>query len=652
MKYRADIDGLRTIAVVPVLFYHAGLGLPGGFIGVDVFFVISGFLITFLITSELHENRFSILNFYERRARRLFPALFAMLLVTLVASMIIMVPSDLEDFGKSMLSTTLFAGNIWFYLQEGYFNEAAELQPLLHTWSLGVEEQYYLIFPLILIALNLILGYKRLFFCVSMLALGSFVASIAMLPSKPEATFFLPHLRAWELLVGSLLGLATWRGWVSSFLKSLPIVHLLSLLGLTAIIWPMLRYDPETPFPALAALPPVLGATILIATGSNRQSIVARLLSVRPMVFIGKLSYSLYLWHWPVISLAFYMNGKLSPLQGAGCLLISMVLSYVSLRFVEQPFRNRQRIDRKAIFVCSFGAIAVSLSAGFALGKLDGLPYRMEPEFLKLADSSNYLHDRRDCHFVTPERGKTGDVCLRGAPQTDATFALIGDSHADAISPAIFGAAAELGLAGFQYTDAGFVPLPGVTRSGQSNEDSIEAMLAFLDERPSVNTLILTGYWQHAFTGYTYRHAGMVLADDNYDGSGSAYNPKAATEGLVRLAARLQNRRIILLDDVPTGEGLHIRAQLRLMRFNVDQVGGLTRLESEEQRQAYEPYLIEAANRVENLQYRPFFRDMCGAEICDLFDGDVLLYLNGDHLSWNGSLRLTNRAIELLSSLP
>jgi peptidoglycan/LPS O-acetylase OafA/YrhL len=652
MKYRADIDGLRTIAVIPVLFYHAGLGFPGGFVGVDVFFVISGYLITFLIISELNEHRFSILNFYERRARRLFPALFSMMLITFVAAAIIMVPLDLREFGKSIISTTLFAGNIWFYSQEGYFNEAAELQPLLHTWSLGVEEQYYVLFPVILIALSRFFSFKLLFASVAILAVVSFIASVIMLPNEPEAVFFLPHLRAWELLIGSLLGLAAWRGWLARLSTVRSGMNLISLIGLAAVMWPILTYSPETPFPAMAAMAPCLGAALLIIAGNSPQHIVAHWLSLRPMVFVGKLSYSLYLWHWPVISLAFYMLGALSAFQGIVCLLISTILAYASWRFVEQPFRSARAIGQRAIFAGSFGAIAIALGVGVAFWKLDGLPSRMEPSLLEMANGENYLHDRRDCHKVTPQRAEEGNVCLRGSTDATPSFALIGDSHADAISPAIFEAAQQLGLAGYQYTNSGFVPLPGTTRSGQSEADQIDALFAFLDARPSLETLIITGFWQRVFTGYTYRNAGVVLADDNYDGSGTAYNPKAATESLQRLAGRFPDRQIILLDDVPTGEGLHIRAHLRLLRFNTDQVAGLTRTEKDEQRLTYEPYFIDIAEKVDNLHYLPFFKDICGVELCHLFDGDILLYRDGDHLSWGGALQQTDRATELLSSIP
>lgn len=652
MKYRSDIDGLRTIAVLPVLFYHASLGFPGGFVGVDVFFVISGYLITLLIVSEISKGEFTILNFYERRARRIFPALFAMMAATLVAAAVIMIPLDLKDFGKSIMSTTLFAGNIWFYAKLGYFNEASELQPLLHTWSLGVEEQYYIVFPLILLALNRFGALKRVFAWVLALALVSFAAAVYMLPRNPEAAFYLPHLRAWELFIGSLLALATWRGVFRPYTTHLFVTNLLSLAGLAAIMWPVLTYGPETAFPGLAALPPCLGAALLIATGNNPQSIGARLLSLRPMVFTGKLSYSLYLWHWPFISFAFYVAGPQGPIVGIGCLVVSSFVAYLSWRYIEQPFRNRAKVGRRAIFASSIGAIVIMLSVGMLFLQTNGLPNRLDPDFQKLVKARKYKHDRQECHRVTPERAARGDVCLRGADGKAASFVLIGDSHADALSPAIFGAARQLGISGYQYTAAGKVLLPGVSRQGNPRPENVVALLSFLDERPEIGTLIITQYWQNVLTGYTYRHSGTIMVDDQYDGSGSAYNPTAIKNGLTRLAARYPDREIILLDDIPTGREVHIRARLRLMRFNLVPVEGMPLSEYHAQKALYEPYLIEIANTVDNIEYWPFFDAVCYDEFCPLFDGDVLLYSNGDHISWKGALRLTDQAVELLSSVP
>lgn len=642
LTYRPEIDGLRAIAVLPVLVYHAGLGLSGGFVGVDVFFVISGFLITALLLIEIEERRFSLWQFYERRARRLFPALFVMLAATSLAATLIMVPFDLKEFGASLVATVLFAGNLWFYAQEGYFTEAAELDPLLHTWSLGVEEQFYILFPVLLLVLVRGVGARGALAGILVLAAASFLAALAVRPVAPEAAFYLPHLRAWELLLGGSLALIRGQvrvdlpAWVSSGL---------GVLGLAAILVPMALYNAETPFPGHAALPPALGAALLIAVGGS-----LRMLSWRPVIFVGRLSYSLYLWHWPVLALAFYQLGPLSPGQGAACLALSFALAYLSWRWIETPFRRRASFHQ--VWASSGLGLLLTLSAGLALWRLDGLPGRLDPALLHLAEPRNFLHDRRDCHGVTPVRARAGDVCLRGAGGAAPSFILVGDSHADAISPAIFAAADARGMAGYQYTDAGFLPLPGTWRQGQAETDEAEAIIAFLKARPDLRTVIVARYWLHQITGASYRHAGDVWVDAAYHASGTAYNARATANGLRRLAARLPDRQIVLLDDVPSGAALHIRDQVRRVRLRDFSTLGLPAAEADGQRAHYAPVLAELAADVVNLHYSPVFETLCSATLCPLFDGETLLYRDGDHLSWQGALRLTAVAEVLLQSPP
>ncbi len=614
----------------------------------DVFFVISGFLITSLLLTEMEAGAFSIPRFYERRARRLFPALFAMLAATTVAAIFIMTPFDLESFAKSAVATTLFAANIWFFRQQGYFTEAAELSPLLHTWSLGVEEQYYIVFPPLLYAL-LRLSKGRTTVAVTLAAaFGSFLAAVYVMPKSPEAAFFLPQFRIWELLLGSLLAMGFWRNW--GFLREMPqgVAQLLGGAGLVAIIVPMFLYSPTTSFPGISAVPPSFGAAALIASGVSGKTLSARILSLGPMVLVGKLSYSLYLWHWPVIAFAFYMFGPLSPGTGALCVVSSLVLSALSLRFVEGPVRDRKRFGNRSIFIGSAIGLVCFLFVGVTLWKLDGIPGRMDPAVLAMADSGNFLHDRRDCHLVTPERAKAGDICLRGRAGVTPRFVLVGDSHADAISPAVFGAADDLGLAGYHFTDAGFLPLPNVLQLGRLDDGMADAFLDFIDTRPEIDTIIVTTYWLEKLQGETYRHKGKVLVDDEYDGSLTHYNPIAIRHGIEQLATRLADRRIILLDDVPSGDELHIRSRLRLLRFNDNTRIGLDAHIAQQQRSTYEPLFERLAAVFPNVEYRPIFQDLCGTNFCPLFNGDMLIFRDGDHLSWKGALRLKQSVRDLL----
>ncbi len=469
LEYRRDIDGLRAVAVVPVVVFHAGLGLGGGFVGVDVFFVISGFLITSILLREIDENRFSILGFYERRARRILPALFAMMSVVTLAAIAIFIPEDLDAFGKSLAAASLFLSNVWFFSELGYFTEAAELKPLLHTWSLGIEEQYYVVFPVLLWALFRTLRAWSVFAMLALLTAISLAMSVWATSRSPEAAFYLPQYRMWELFLGSLLAMAAAWGWLKPHAPRLWLQTLLAVAGLLAIVVPVLVYGPQTRFPGFAALLPCLGALLLIMTGGLGTTPVSRLLSTRPFVFIGRISYSVYLWHWPVLSLRFYVTGREpTATEGVICVALSIALGYLSWRFVEAPFRDRHRFVRPQILSGALAGIAVAVVAGGFIAKTDGLPGRMPAEFLALT-SEEEADDGPGCHFVTPDRGRRGDVCVLGAADAAPSFVLVGDSHAGVLSPTIFGAARELGIAGYQYTNSDFRPLLGVSKRGSLN---------------------------------------------------------------------------------------------------------------------------------------------------------------------------------------
>ena len=295
-KYRPDIDGLRAIAVLAVLFYHVRTGaVHGGFVGVDVFFVISGYLITGIIHNDVVAGRFSIRRFYDRRIRRIFPALFAVLFATTVAGAAFLLPSEFATYANSLAATTLFASNIYFAAHAGYFAPGALNTPLLHTWSLAVEEQFYLLFP---IALALAYKYfpKRLRLTVALCCILSFVVSAYGVAIDPQRTFFSSLARAWELLLGSLLALNAFPQ-----VRSAAVKEAAATLGIVAIVACAIFYSDATPFPGISALIPTAGTALIIWSGVNTVTRVTALLSLRPVVFVGLISYSLYLWHWPMI---------------------------------------------------------------------------------------------------------------------------------------------------------------------------------------------------------------------------------------------------------------------------------------------------------------------------------------------------------------
>jgi peptidoglycan/LPS O-acetylase OafA/YrhL len=342
MKYRAEIDGLRALAVLPVILFHAGFEwFSGGFVGVDVFFVISGYLITTIIISEMAEGKFSIVNFYERRARRILPALFFVMAACLPFAWLWLTPSDLKDFGQSLVAVSTFSSNILFWLESGYFDTAAELKPLLHTWSLAVEEQYYILFPIFLM-LTWRLGIKWILILLSIVFFISLGIAQWGAYNSPTAAFFLLPTRGWELLVGVF---AAFYLKYNTHLKSHSLNQALSLLGFCLIVYSIIAFDETTPFPSLYALVPTIGTGLLILC-TVPKTLVHKLLSLKFIIGIGLISYSAYLWHQPLLAFARHrLLGEVSELTLIALCLISLVLAWFSWKFVEAPFRNKKTLN-------------------------------------------------------------------------------------------------------------------------------------------------------------------------------------------------------------------------------------------------------------------------------------------------------------------
>ena len=367
MRYRPEIDGLRAIAVAAVILFHAGFALfSGGFVGVDVFFVISGFLITSIIVEELKTGRFSVVRFYERRARRILPALFTVMAACVPFAYSLLSPDDLKDFAQSLAAICLFASNVLFWGESGYFDTQAELKPLLHTWSLAVEEQFYVVFPLLLLAVWR-LGRGVLLALISAIAVASLFTSVDEVRNFPSAAFYLLPSRAWQLLVGALASLVADR-WPSAALRQ-PAVRLASEAfgwgGMAMIVMALFLFDEQTPFPGLNAALPTVG-TVLVLLGASDRTSVGRMLAWRPLVGLGLISYSAYLWHQPLF--AFTKHALLADLPTDLAIVlcaVTIVLACLSWRYVEQPFRDRSLISRGMVFALSAAGMAAFVGLGF-----------------------------------------------------------------------------------------------------------------------------------------------------------------------------------------------------------------------------------------------------------------------------------------------
>ena len=440
MKYRAEIDGLRALAVLPVILFHAGFEwFSGGFVGVDIFFVISGYLITTIIISEMAEGKFSIINFYERRARRILPALFFVMAACLPFAWLWLTPSDLEDFGQSLVAVSTFSSNILFWRESGYFDTAAELKPLLHTWSLAVEEQYYILFPIFII-LTWRLGLKWVLILLSIVFLVSLGVAQWSAYNAPDAAFYLLPTRGWELLVGVF---AAFYLKYNTYLKSHSINQALSLLGFGMIVFSIIAFDKKTPFPSLYTLIPTIGTGLLILCAVPK-TVIHKLLSLKFIVGIGLISYSAYLWHQPLLAFAKHVFSEEVPELLMLCLcLMSLVAAWFSWRFIETPFRNRKRFDRASIFrlsavgILMFSTIGLTLHFTNGLERLWLLSYSIEErriyEIIKL--NTDYdMYDRMYSSNCKLWAKDVSDLPIAEFDQCSERFGsplvVLGDSHA------------------------------------------------------------------------------------------------------------------------------------------------------------------------------------------------------------------------------
>ena len=442
MLYRKEIDGLRAICILPVIFYHFNFPyFNGGYIGVDIFFVISGYLICSLVIKDINEKRFSLKNFYERRARRLLPALFFLMIICIPFAWFLLIPSEFKSFGRSLISTSFFFSNILFWQESGYFSSPSELKPLIHTWSLAVEEQYYLFFPLLFFLFNKSSRRYLVYFLIIFFFISLFTSNWAAY-NKPSANFYLLPTRIWEILTGAILAFfisSKFRLSENKFLS-----NSLGLIGFFLISFSIIFFDDTTPFPSFFTLIPVLG-TILIIYFSENDSLIFRLLSNKFLVFIGLISYSFYLWHQPFLAFGRHFYGNnLSSLNVSTLLISSFIFSILSYFYIEKPFRkNNNKFSRSQIFRLSFLFIFTLSSIGFIIDQTNGFRNfylsNLDPEFKKrfeeyeINTSRDFFKDirNRECNFWSKEVDENFKNKFEQCNQKygEATF-VVGDSHA------------------------------------------------------------------------------------------------------------------------------------------------------------------------------------------------------------------------------
>lgn len=544
MKYRPDIDGLRSVAVLSVLLFHLGATwLPGGFVGVDVFFVISGYLITKNLTEHIERGGLSLIDFYDRRIRRIAPAALTVLVVTLLAGYFLLMPGDYASLGKSAVYSAFGAGNLFFFWHTGYFDREASLQPLLHMWSLGVEEQFYVAWPVVL-ALILRIAKRRRSLTISMIAVISaisFAICLHELKIDPKAAFYLPHNRAWELGVGALIVFVP-------PLRPRVMAEVAGLAGALLIAFGLFTLRHSDPFPGLNAVAPVLGSALLVWPRSKNWS--GQILATAPMRWLGLISYSVYLWHWPVIVLFRHWGNSAAPTaaEAAFLIVLSVGLAWVSWRFIEQPFR---RSGRPTISIpIGITAAGITAALAFIVIAYQGFERRIGSDMTAL--SSLDVMWQWHCPRVKQIQGLDRPYCEFGAPWGKSTVKAIvwGDSHAEHMAPIIESAAEYQNASFLLYRECPaalggharriWTEVPGyVQRCTDMRQRAIKTLTA----DPSISLVILAASWSAL--------GNVVSQDGTLKGHPGPYD--IIGEGVRSLieATAAPGRRFILIADVP-----------------------------------------------------------------------------------------------------
>jgi len=493
--YRPDIDGLRAVAVLMVVLNHLNLGVRGGFVGVDVFFVISGYLISSMILGEMASGAFTLIGFYERRVRRILPALLLMLMISSAVLVRRLLPWETEAFAKMLLAALFCVSNLFYEQKGGYFDPPEQFRALLHTWSLAAEEQFYIVFPLLLVGIRRWFP-SRLRTAIVGLALVSLAIAEVVVLRDSRAAFFESPLRAWEFLTGTLIALGFANALHNRWQREAA-----SAAGLLLIVLPGLFYNNGTVFPGLMAIPPCAGAALVIAAGEKGDSVSGRCLSWRPLVFIGLISYSLYLWHWPIVAFE-ERSFRMVPLRNAPwtlrltMLMVSLAAAVLSWWFVERPFRSgRFRPRRRTLFAITGSAVAAMLAFGCVAITSGGFPSRFPSNVLKIAAYHDNFASGDEC-FDDP-RGKlrfNRKACLN-PDDGRRHFLLLGDSHAEDLYPGLRTVFPELNLS----RASGAACKPTVAQ-GEFPKSNCVALMNYIygDYLPHhrIDKLILSARWE------------------------------------------------------------------------------------------------------------------------------------------------------------
>ena len=632
MNYREDIDGLRAIAVLAVIFYHLGFPfISGGFIGVDIFFVISGFLITQSIQHDLKNSNFTIKNFYIKRIRRIVPVLFVTTIITMIVALFVLPIEDLKEFALSVTSVSLFGSNLFFWQHIDYFSVSAELKPLLHTWSLGIEEQFYIFFPIFMMW-TATWRSKKVFIATVVFTFLSFALSASPFgASHIQANFFLPITRFWELFMGVLLALFLSRD--VELKSSRTLDNILALLGLGFIILPLILLDYNSVFPGINALYPVLGSVLIIYSGEKGESFLVSILSNKIVRYIGLISFSLYLWHWSII--AFAKNivlGEFSLGLQISMLLLTFALSALSYRFVEEPFRRDKKL--KEFLQIKNGLIALAILAFSSLFLF---------LFLKLYFPDTRLKHKDVNCFKTEMTMNSIKECSFGDMESNRTFVLYGDSHASALYPMFEKFAEENKMRGVYISLSGCAPLFDITREdGVGNASNCSGEYAknienFLEKSAKeIEHLYLVARWTMYERGWIVngrlQKATHFLSNSEIKSKTAKESSAVLKKALIDTVSKINgefNISMSILKNVPTLHGDIGKRGLE----NVTRDEYLSELK-------YTDSIFKELVVRDGVTIISPIDIFCPTQTCLMYDGNQALYRDDNHVTYEGAMKL------------
>jgi len=646
LAYRPDIDGLRAVSVVVVMLFHLGVGtISGGYVGVDVFFVISGYLITAIIVREIDEERFTFAGFYERRIRRIWPALMVVLAATFVGAWVVVMPRDFVAFSRTLIAAPLFAANFMFLGGEGYFDPASTTKPLLHTWSLGVEEQFYIVFPWLLLWATRRGGAARVKI-VAVVVVLSFAASVVGGLFGWRNAYFLLPTRFFELGIGALIALMRPR-------LGQTVRDLLGIAGLAAIVAACLLFDEATEFPGWAAAVPCLGAAgVILGEGGP----VARLLATAPMVFLGRISYPMYLWHWPPIVFTLAVTG--TPIGGATAAALfafTVAASTATLWLVETPIRSRRLLGgRRRLFVAAAAASAVIVGLGIAGMATRGWPSRLAPEVAALARvASEGTTLERVCPHKRRDMGKDLPPCVLGdASRSGFDFAILGDSHGRALAGEIGEAAFRAGLKGLWLGRVACSPLTGIERLGDSTRRCGEHMTWALGRIREVDpkAVVVIGRWG-GIAGEarpTGERSDPVVWGIEGRPVPAAEVPRAIGAGFAATLDALGSRRVVVLFSVPEPGYDVPMVRAAALRFGRPAPEDPTRAAYEARQAVARDWMGRAIAGRTNVEVVEPAEVLCAGGRCAAMAGAMPLFVDDNHPSRAGAALIADALMPAL----